>query len=475
MHTLDYIIIAVYLISVLAIGAYFLRRQTSVDEYFVGDRKMGTMHIGFSVVATDVGGGFSIGLGGLGFAMGISGSWLLFTGLIGAWLSAVIVVPRIKKLGDRGKFLTYPDYLEHRFDARTRTIAALVSGIGYAGFVGAQILAGAKLCSAVFGLEVVEAVFLMAVVVVIYTSFGGMEAVIYTDMIQWAVLLIGLSVFALPMAYHEVGGFAALTEALPKEHFSLTNVSIGTFLTWMFTIIPIWFVAMTLYQRIYAARDVKTAKRAWYLAGLLEWPLMAFLGVALGMFARVKFPGAESEMGLPLLIRDVLPVGIGGLVIAAYFSAIMSTADSCLLASVGNFVNDIYQKHINRDAKEKRVLLVSRTLTATLGLVSVTVALAVPKVLDSILLAYSFMVSGLAIPTIGGMLWPRVSSKAAFWSMVLGGGSAILFSVFPQTNPLSEPILVSLPISAITLVVGALLFPQDRSHNYDSLDRGVQE
>ena len=100
MHWIDLSIIAAYLLVVLGIGAFFLRRQKRVEEYFVGDRKMGVAHIGLSVVATDVGGGFSIGLGGLGFVMGLSGSWLLFTGLVGAWMAAVILIPRVKKLGD---------------------------------------------------------------------------------------------------------------------------------------------------------------------------------------------------------------------------------------------------------------------------------------------------------------------------------------------------------------------------------------
>jgi len=179
MHWIDYTIIFGYLGVVLAIGAYFFNRQSSVDEYFVGNRKMGAAHIGFSVVATDVGGGFSIGLGGLGFAMGLAGSWLLFSGLIGAWMAAVILIPRVKRLGDKFGFLTFPDFLEHRYDGKTRLVAALVSSVGYAAFVGAQVLAGAKLGSAVFDVSLELAVVVMAGVAIIYTAFGGLQAVVY--------------------------------------------------------------------------------------------------------------------------------------------------------------------------------------------------------------------------------------------------------------------------------------------------------
>ncbi len=100
MQIVDFIILGVYFVGMLGVGVYFQRRQTGLDEYFVGGRDMGAGHIGLSVVATDVGGGFSIGLGGLGFVMGLSASWLLFSGLIGAWLAAVLLVPRVKALGD---------------------------------------------------------------------------------------------------------------------------------------------------------------------------------------------------------------------------------------------------------------------------------------------------------------------------------------------------------------------------------------
>lgn len=487
MHWIDLGIILGYMVVVFAIGAFFFKKQTSVDEYFVGDRKMSATHVGLSVVATDVGGGFSIGLGGLGFTMGLSGSWLLFTGFIGALLSSVLIIPKVKMLGDRYHFLTYPDFLEWRYDGKTRLVAALVSGVGYAGFVGAQLLAGAKLCSAAFNIDLVTAVLVMAGVVIFYTAFGGMEAVIYTDTFQWLVLLTGLTFFALPFAYFEVGGIAHIREVLPAAHFSLTNISLKQFLTWMFTIVPIWFVGMTLYQRIYATKDLKTAKRAWYFAGLLEWPLMAFLGVTLGMFARVIYPSVEAEMGLPLLIKNVLPVGVMGFVIAAYFAAIMSTADSCLLASVGNIINDVYQKYINPRAGEARVLWYSRITTVVVGVASVSLALLVPTVLEAILLSYVFMVSGLFIPTLGGVLSRRGSSTAALWSIIAGGGTAVVLELFPSLNPLGESILMALPVSFLVYIFltlvspnrpsedDALLWPPDRPSEPQENRRGAKE
>ena len=94
-HWIDLAIFIVYLFSMLGIGFFFYHKNESKEDYYVGKREMSAGHIGLSVVATDVGGGFSIGLGGLGFIMGISGSWMLFTGIIGAWLSVVFLIPKV--------------------------------------------------------------------------------------------------------------------------------------------------------------------------------------------------------------------------------------------------------------------------------------------------------------------------------------------------------------------------------------------
>jgi SSS family solute:Na+ symporter len=461
MQPLDYVILTLYFAGMLAVGVYFNRRQTGLDEYFVGGRQMSARHIGLSVVATDVGGGFSIGLGGLGFVMGLSASWLLFTGLLGAWLAAVFLVPRVKALGDAHVHRSFPDFLAHRFGEPTRLVAAVVSAVGYAGFTGSQLLAGGKLASAAFDFDLTTAVIVMSVVIVAYTALGGLQAVVYTDTVQWGILFVGLIGLGIPLGYRAAGGLHGLREALPPEYFSLGNVTAVQFLTWMVTIVPIWFVAMTLYQRIHASRDVATARRAWFTAGLLEWPAMAFMGATLGMFARVLFPAAEPEMGLPLLVRDVLPMGATGLVLAAYLAAIMSTADSCLLASVGNIIDDIVGRTVAPATSERTKLVSSRILTLIVGFGSVSFALYVPRVIDSILLAYSFMVAGLFFPTLGALFWRRASGVAAFWSIVAGGGTTVALTVLDIPTRL-DPVFYGLSVSGAVLVLVTMWFPHDR-------------
>ncbi len=449
MHPVDLSIFIIYILAMLGIGIWFHIRNKDLDDFYVGGRQMGSWHIGFSVVATDVGGGFSIGLGGLGFAIGLSGSWMLFTGLLGAWLSAVFLIPKIKPLSDRKNLYTFPQIFESFYGRNVAIAAGIISAIGYLGFTSSQLLAGAKLASATFeGLNLQYALILMGTVAVGYTVLGGLKAVIYTDTLQWIILLSGLIFIGIPIAYIKTGGFEALSQTVDSSMLTLHNISWVTLLNWLVTILPVWFVGMTLYQRIYASRSVKQARKAWYIAGLFEWPVMAFMGVLLGLFARVAFengmfqdigfvPGSEAdpEMGLPLLLRYILPYGLMGLLLSAYFSAILSTADSCLIAASGNVLTDIIEKLVPGGLSKKRVLLFSKLLTLLIGIIAVAIALKMTEVLQLMLYSYAIMVAGLLIPVLALLIYRKPNTTAAFSAMIAGGTITIVLTAIEQKLP----------------------------------------
>ena len=465
-------IFVLYLLAMIGVGVYHHRRNEGAEDYYVGGRSMGATHIGLSVVATDVGGGFSIGLGGLGFAMGLSGSWLLFTGLLGAWISAVLLIPRVKNHPRLANAMTFPDLLNVTYGPTVALVAGIISAVGYLGFTSSQILAGAKLAEGTFvSLDRETALLIMGATAVGYTVLGGLKAVIYTDTIQWIILMAGLTLFGLPICFHYVGGWETIRSTVPPEMLSLTAVSPATFVNWMITILPIWFVGMTLYQRIYACRDAATAKRAWLLAGLFEWPIMAFLGVVLGLMARVAAEqglfaelGAatvgqmDAETGLPMLLRVALPTGAMGIVLSAYFSAILSTADSCLMASSGNMVSDIAGR-IGILPDGKRLLRTSQIVTLILGAVSLALAWVMTSVLDLMLYSYAFMVSGLLVPVLGALYWRKRSPAAALFAMVTGGTITVVLELSGRVLPLGlDPNAFGVSAAAVVFVFVTAFF-----------------
>ncbi|GAB2625938.1 sodium:solute symporter family protein [Belliella aquatica] len=445
MHYIDLGIFVGYMLIMLGVGYYFMRKNKNQDDYYVGGRDIGSWHIGLSVVATDVGGGFSVGLGGLGFVMGLSGSWMLFTGLLGAWLAAVFLIPRVKQDKAFAEFYTFPQIFKHLFDKKVGIVAAVICLIGYLGFTSSQLLAGAKLASGTFEeLEINQALWIMGVIAVVYTVLGGLKAVIYTDTLQWIILMLGFIFIGLPFAYFHVGGWEVIKETLPNEFFTLTNLRWQDFANWGITILPIWFIGMTLYQRIFASRDTASAKKAWFIAGLFEWPIMAFMGVSLGLLSRVAFEQdllifdletLDPEMGLPILLRTILPSGLLGLMMAAYFSAVLSTADSCLMAASGNLSTDIFGRWLNKKT-EKTQIRYSQLFTLILGVIALVVALQMTNVLELMLYSYAFMVSGLLIPVLFGLFTKMHDPTAAMSAMLVGGFTTAILSLIDIALPL---------------------------------------
>lgn len=501
-HWIDLLIFIVYLAAMLGVGFFFMNKNNSDDDYYVGGRGLSAGHIGLSVVATDVGGGFSIGLGGLGFLMGLSGSWMLFTGLVGAWLSAVFLIPKVYPIAKKHKLLSFPEALKFHYNGRVALIAGVISLIGYIGFTSSQILAGATLASATFpSITLSDAVIIMGVIAVIYTALGGIKAVIYTDTIQWIILLAGLIFIGIPLGYYAIGGWQSIEETVGSSFVSLGNFKWSQMLNWFVTIIPIWFVGMTLYQRIYACKDEKTAKKAWRIAGLFEYPIMAFMGVLLGLFARVAYEkgmftalgyapgsGMNAELGLPLFLREILPIGLMGIMMSAYFSAILSTADSCLMAASGNLTNDILgykrRKHIgvnpehsktegnsldaditNEDeipetvdhpdrAIFKKQMRFSQLMTLIIGVFAIFLATKMSNVLELMLYSYAFMVSGLFVPVLGMLILRRPSPLAAICAMIGGGGTTLVLQIMNVPLPYElDANLIGISVSAILFIV----------------------
>lgn len=468
MHLIDLGIFVAYMLAMLGVGYFFMKKNTDQEDYYVGGRSIGSWHIGLSVVATDVGGGFSIGLGGLGFVMGLSGSWMLFTGLLGAWLAAVILIPRVKSDPAFAKFFTFPQIIGYLFNGPAAKVAALICFLGYLGFTSSQLLAGAKLASGTFeALDLQVALIIMGAIAVVYTVMGGLKAVIYTDTIQWIILMAGLMFIGIPMAYNFVGGWAGISETLPAEFFSFSNLTWQDLVNWGITIIPIWFVGMTLYQRIFASRDVKSAKKAWFIAGLFEWPIMAMLGVSLGLLSRVAVEqGAlegftvamDPEMGLPVLLSQILPAGILGLMMSAYFSAVLSTADSCLMAASGNLTTDLLGNFF-KEKSLKSEMRISQLLTLGIGITAIFIAWQMTEVLSLMLYSYAFMVSGLFVPVIAGLFFNQRNPKAAIASMISGGSLTAGLTLFEVSLPLGlDANLFGLLLSLLTFVAVIMIY-----------------
>ena len=439
---LDFLAMLAYFLVLIWIGVSVVRakeKNSKIDSFLAADRNMNLVQTTSSAAATDIGGGFSIAMGGLGFTLGVSGSWMIAVSGLSVVMVSFLMVPKVKIWSDKVKGLTTGDLFEARFDRRTGTLAAVVIGLTWFTFVGGQIIAGGKLLQVTLNMNLTFAVLLSGAIILAYTTMGGLKAVIYTDVFQMFVLMIGIVFIAVPIGLIEVGGWGAMVEKFnssPETEDLLNWGAVGwqQMLGWFFAVFPVWFISIAAMQRIVAARDVKTAQRGFFLTGIpIEWPLFAIGSTMIGLIARFLIPDlADPELATPMIIMQLLPAGIAGLVIAAYIAAVMSSADSCLMGPVAIFTNDIYKKYLKPQSSQEQLVRVARYTTIFLGILAIATAYLIPNVLDLILYAYTFGSAGIFFPMLGLLFWRRTTATGAFWSMLLGGSSAVIYSILGE-------------------------------------------
>jgi len=473
---LDYIAMLAYFLVLIWIGVSVVRSRSEknkYDSFLAADRNMNLLQTTSSAAATDIGGGFSIAMGGLGFTLGVSGSWMIAVSGLSIVMVSFLMVPKVKRWSDRVKGLTTGDLFAARFDRKTGTLAAVVIGLSWFTFVGGQIIAGGKLLQVTLNMNLTLAVLVSGAVILAYTTMGGLKAVIYTDVFQMLVLMIGIVFIAVPIGLIEVGGWSAMAQQFSssdstKHLLDWSAVGWRQMLGWFFAIFPVWFISIAAMQRIVAARDVKTAQRGFFLTGIpIEWPLFAIGSTMIGLFARYLIPDlTDPELATPMIIMQLLPAGIAGLVIAAYIAAVMSSADSCLMGPVAIFTNDIYKRYIKPDSSELHLVRVARYATLILGILAIVTAYLIPNVLDLILYAYTFGSAGIFFPMLGLLFWKKTTAKGAFWSMLLGGSSAVIYSIIGEPFGFAASYLgwiIGLP----TLVIVSLLSDHSPEENPD--------
>lgn len=476
LHTLDFVAMGIYFAVLVWIGIAVARGgrgEGESESFLAADRNMNLTQTTASTAATDLGGGFSLAMGGLGFTLGISGSWLIAVSGLSIVMVSFLMVPKVKRWADRVRGLTTGDLFEARFDRRTGTLAAIVIGLAWFAFVGGQIIAGGKLLQATLDMNLTLAIVLSGSVILAYTAMGGLKAVIYTDVFQMFVLLVGVILIAVPVGMIEVGGWGAMVEFFSSspDTASLvdwTAVGWKRLLGWFFAVFPVWFISIAGMQRIIAARDERTARRAFFFTGVpIEWPVFAVGSTLVGLLARMLLPDlADAELATPRIIMELLPAGIAGIVIAAYIAAVMSTADSCLIGPVAIFTNDVYRKHIEPQASEQALVRVARTMTLVLGVLAIVIAYLVPNVLKLILYAYTFGAAGIFFPMLGLLFWPRTTAKGAFWSMVAGGSAALMWVIAGEPFGFSASYsgwVVSLPVLVIVSLLTDHSAEEDRT------------
>jgi solute:Na+ symporter, SSS family len=455
---IDLVIIGNYFLIVFGIGFYFSRKERTSEDYFLAGRNIGWFAIGASLFVSNISTEHFIGLAGSGAAVGLApGHYEWLASLILLLLGWVFVPFYL-----RSNVFTMPEFLERRFNRSCATYLASISIIAYIFTkISVHLYAGAIVSESVLGWKPLTAAVILVLATGVYTIAGGLAAVIYTDLVQTLILLAGAIVLTI-VGLEKVGGFAGLRAAVPPEYFHMIKPAGDPDFPWtgIFFGAPIlgiwyWCTDQVIVQRVLSAKDEGHAKAGTIFAGFLKI-LPVFLLVLPGLIAFGLFPQmfpivdgkvTNSNSAYPLMIVNLLPAGLVGLMIAALLAALMGAMSSVFNSASTMVTLDFYKK-LRPSASEAQLVLFGRFATAAMVLLG---ALWVPFIqsLNNQLWLYlqsvqAYISPPIAVCFIFGILWPRLNGQGAIASLLVGfvlGAVRFLYEVLDKTHHFISPVI----------------------------------
>ena len=455
----DYAVILIYFVMLFALGFFIKRKVHDLNDYFLAGRRLTLPIFVATLVSTWYGG--LLGVGELSFNYGLV-NWLTqgFFWYLVYLFFAFFLANRIR----RSNLYTIPDQLERFYDKKSRFLGAIFNFIMVT--PAPYVFSMGLIFSIIFGWELWVGILLGTIVIVFYTIRGGFFADIYTDFIQFFLMMIGVAMI-IPLAVQSYGGFDFLTANLPEAHLTLTGGwSTQMILVWGF--LAFWTLADPgFYQRCYAAKDDKMPKKG-ILISVGFWLLFDICTTFTGMYA-----AAASNAGLLAvesattsyvsIASALLPPALMGLFLTGLIATVMSTVDSFTFLGAMNISHDLYKHIFKKEATDRQVMNMTK-----IGIV-ITIGFAVVLSLffDSIVTMWytigTIGISALIVPILVGFFYKgKKSSWASILSMLAGSGTAFIWMIHGYLNSVDgwavyiggfEPLYPGLLASLVVFVI----------------------
>ena len=421
---LDLGIVGVYLVAMVLVGVLCVKRIKNTGDYYVAGRSFGPMVLMATVCATIIGGSGLMGRAGVAYSGGFKAILTAVPYLLGMFIFSGIS-GRISDIGFRHNISSIPELFERRFGKTAKIILGLMIAFTMMGTVASQVTATATIINMLggeIGLSYELGAAIACVVFIIYTATSGLFGVVYTDVLQFYMLLLFVYILIPVASLKTVGGFGNFTANLDPALFKpyINGDILGDIVTYLvFTM-----AGAEMWQRAFAAKDHKSAKKGMFLGTAVYGVtiiLVYFMGVVahqiLGDDVLARFGSTDAVV--PALAVKVLPAGLTGLALAGILSVIMSTADSYLLVSVQTCVHDI-GKTIQPDMSEKKEMRLSRIFSVILPIGALIIALYIKNAYNILMFAWSFYAAAAGIPAFAALFWKKATKQGIIAAMIVG-------------------------------------------------------
>ena len=429
--TLDLVMVVAYVVFIVWVGFYVAGKTKTTDDYFLAGRSLSWWLIGFSLFASNVSSSTLVGLSSSAFSTGIAVynyEWM-------AALVLIFFVVFFLPFYLRTRVFTMPEFLERRFDARSRYYySALLIFMNIVIDTAAALYAGALVVQMIYpSIPMWQSVMVLGVLAGLYTVAGGLKAVVYTDAVQAVLLILGALLVSI-MAFNAVGSWDAVTAVVPADDLSIIRPADDPVMPWPGLLTGVfllgfyfWGTNQFMVQRTLGAKDLNHGRWGALFAGLLKLPVI-FIMVLPGIFARLIYtPEAHPEIAkalaenadliFPTLMFDLLPVGIRGLVITALVAAIMSSVDSTL-NSASTLVTMDFVKKLKPDAGNHTLVIVGRVVTfvfMTLAILWAPQILRFPDLWTYLQQMLAYLAPPVLACFLVGVFWKRANRSWGTW------------------------------------------------------------
>jgi len=434
-YSLFLVFLAIYIAILLGIGLYFSRRQRSETDFWLAGRELGPISIGLAAASAWTTASALLLATGLFLLYGIGSIWIwVFPNIAGLAIIAAIS-GRIKNI----PALTQPELMEIRYDPMIRAPVAVAVTIMMILFSVTDFIGFKMVLGTFFGIEPIFAIAIMAVSVALYVGVGGFRAVVWTDMIQY-ILLAGLAAYvahmALGLSANEGVSLIAASSMLGADWWDIFSMGgiLGA-LVFIVALVPGWVAEQDPWQKVWAARDDRSAKRGLLLgAALLSLVYIFCLLAAIGLSVIYPRPSGEveAEMLYLRIISDNVPEWLLGLLTIGFAAASMSCTDTFATSGASCLSRDLIQRHLWPTATVKEMLILNRILIVIMVFISALIALNVDSIMDAVIIATVIGTTSYFFPIIGGLYWKRATKWGAMAALVAGGGTQILLVSYEQ-------------------------------------------
>ncbi|MCU0845224.1 MAG: sodium/proline symporter PutP [Spirochaetes bacterium] len=415
----------VYLVLLMAIGVYFYRTTSNLEDYLLGGRGLGRWVTAFSAQASDMSGWLMMGLPGAVYLGGMPAAWIAIGLFIGTALNWRLVAARLRVYTQKTHSLTLASFFEERFkdpSGLLRMITALITLIFFTIYASSGLVASGKLFESMFHIDYAAAVVLGGAFIIAYTFLGGFLAVCYTDLLQGALMLVAIIVVP-AVGFYMAGGPSAIasemaSRGIPAGLFPAGGISVLAIVSataWGLG----YFGQPHILTRFMGIRSGSEVPGATAIA--LVWVALSLAGaIAVGLIGIPLFKGlsgGNEEKVFIYMIDTVLAPWIRGVMLAAVLSAIMSTIDSQLLVSSSTLTEDFYRKAVKRDASEREMMIVGRVSVILISVIALLLALKPGNTILG-LVAYAWAGFGAAF---GPVVLAALFSRDTTWQAALAG------------------------------------------------------